>query len=239
MSIFNSQNKIIEIIEHDSTLLPVINRFGIKLGFGDVNIHQACLKNKINEDFFLAIINVFHNNHYFPEHKFIHFSISDIISYLIKTHHYYNSFTLPEIERLFDILVKNDNSHKEIIVLLGKIFSNFKEEFKKHIDYEENIIFPKIIEATEKYQINPNLKLKLPDFNFVNIHTQLDDKIFDIKNILFKYLPPIEDVNNCNAFAHAILRFEKDLKDHSRIEDRILYPRVKQFYPFSNPGHVE
>ncbi len=38
MNVFNAQNKIIEIVNHDINLLPVINRFEIKIGFGNVNI---------------------------------------------------------------------------------------------------------------------------------------------------------------------------------------------------------
>ena len=84
MSNFTTNNKIAEIVEHDSNLLSVLNRFGIKLGFGDISVHQACINNNIDEDFFLAILNVYHNDNYFPEHKFANFKIIDIISYLIE-----------------------------------------------------------------------------------------------------------------------------------------------------------
>ncbi len=229
MSIFNAQSKIIDIVEHDSNLLPVLNRFEMKLGFGDITVNQACTSHKIDEDFFLGILNVYHNDNYFPEQKFVHFKISEIINYLSKTHQYYKSYVLPEIERLFNVLLCNSKAHRDIFLLLEKIFFSFTKEFKEHIDYEENTIFPKIIELFNKACANDAVAVKMPVLNFVSIHSQLDDKIIDIKNILIKYLPPIDDVNNCNAFAIAIFRFEKDLKDHARIEDRILYPKVKLF----------
>lgn len=229
MSIFNAQNKIIEIISHDINLLPVINRFGIKIGFGDVNVNQACINYKIDENFFLAILNVYHNENYFPEKQFINFNVSDIINYLIKTHKYYKSYVIPEIERLFNILLQNEKSYKDIFILLEKIFTNFKIELQKHTNYEENIIFPKIIELSQSVNFNDGIKISTPEINFLNIHSQLDDLIIDIKNILFKYLPTIDDANNCNAFAIAIFSFEKDLKDHARIEDRILYAKLKQY----------
>jgi regulator of cell morphogenesis and NO signaling len=229
MNIFNPQNKIIEIVNHDINLLPVINRFGIKIGFGDLNVKQVSINQKIDENFFLLILNVYHNENYFPEQQFVNFKFSDIINYLIKTHQYYNSYVIPEIERLFNVLLNNEKSNKDIFLLLEKIFTNFKKELQKHTDYEENIIFPKIIELSE----TDNLKITIPELNFINIHSQLDDIIIDIKNILFKYLPTIEDIHNCNAFAIAIFRFEKDLKDHARIEDRILYPKVKQFLNYT------
>lgn len=239
MSIFNENNKIIDIVEHDSNLLSVLNRFGIKLGFGDITVKQACSNNNIDEDFFLAILNVYHNDNYFPEQKFANFKIIDIISYLIETHKFYKTHTLPEIDRLFNLLHSTNTVHKELILLLEKMYTNFKTEFNYHIEYEEKNIFPIIIELSNNDILTNNNKSKLAEFNFINIHSQLDDKIIDIKNILIKYLPPIEDTFNCNAFAIAIFKFEKDLKDHSRIEDRILYPRINQFYNQSTSDHVE
>lgn len=96
MSNFQAHNRIIEIVEHDSNLLSVLNRFGIKLGFGDITVQQACANNNIDLDFFLTIINVYHNDNYFPEQKFIHFKVTDILNYLIETHKYYRLFVLPE-----------------------------------------------------------------------------------------------------------------------------------------------
>jgi len=227
MSIFNSQHKIIEIIEHDCYLLLVINRFGIKLGFGDITVAEACLQNNIDEEFFLAILNVYHSENYFPEHKFTHFKIPDIIQYLIETHRYYKSYILPEIERLFDRLITQNSSENKVLILLGKMFVNFKNEYNNHIENEEKTIFPVILELNTNVHSGIPIKKKVSEFNFTNIHTQLDDTIIDIKNLLIKYLPPLEDANNCNAFSVAIFRLEKDIKDHARIEERILYPRVK------------
>jgi len=237
MSNFTAKNKIIDIIEHDSNMLFVINRFGIKLGFGDITVQEACIKYDVDIHFFLAILNVYHNDKYFPEKKFEEFKISDIINYLVETHQFYKTYIMPEIDRLFSFLINTNNPQQNILKLLEKIFINFKTEFNEHIEHEESIIFPLILELTEK-ECNPNhIQQKIAELNFTNIHSQFDDKIIDIKNILIKYLPPISDTNSCNAFAIAIFKFEKDLKDHSRIEDLILYPRVNQL--FNSSAHVE
>jgi regulator of cell morphogenesis and NO signaling len=34
--------KLADVIHHDFNLIPVINRFGIQLGFGDGTIEQIC-----------------------------------------------------------------------------------------------------------------------------------------------------------------------------------------------------
>lgn len=235
MSNFQAHNRIIEIVEHDSNLLFVLNRFGIRLGFGDISVQQACTNNNIDLDFFLTIINVYHNDNYFPEQKFIHFKVTDILNYLIETHNYYRQFVMPDIERLFNVLLSNEQSQRDIIKLLEKIFLNFKTDFNWHLEYEENTIFPLILELDNKVKGSEENAQKIENLNFVNIHSQLDDNIIDIKNLLIKHLPPIADSNNFNAFTIAILKFEKDLKDHAKIEDLILYPRMNIYSSKNRP----
>jgi regulator of cell morphogenesis and NO signaling len=51
--------------------------------------------------------------------------------------------------------------------------------------------------------------------------------MFDLKNILIKYLPPDYDLNIGNSLLASLFMFEKDMKNHARIEDKILVPKVR------------
>jgi regulator of cell morphogenesis and NO signaling len=78
MHIFSAHDKLSHLVRADYSLLPVINRFGIRLGIKDHTIAQICQEKQINTDFFLAIINTYHNPQYFPEKKtFILFATFD------------------------------------------------------------------------------------------------------------------------------------------------------------------
>ena len=69
-----SNQKASELILHDYLLVPVITRFGIKLGFGEKTIAQLCKENNIQTDFFLDIINAFHDSDFFPNENLQNFS---------------------------------------------------------------------------------------------------------------------------------------------------------------------
>ena len=88
MEFFNEKDKLADVIHKDHTLLPVINRLGLKLGFGDSTIKQLCNRNGIDVTFFVEIINVFRNEHYFSEKKLLNFSVTIVIDYLRETHKY-------------------------------------------------------------------------------------------------------------------------------------------------------
>ena len=51
-------DKMISIIRSNYELLPVLNRFGLKLGFKDKTVKEICEENYINPDFFLAILKL-------------------------------------------------------------------------------------------------------------------------------------------------------------------------------------
>ncbi|MEJ2594881.1 MAG: hemerythrin domain-containing protein, partial [bacterium] len=54
-----------------------------------------------------------------------------------------------------------------------------------------------------------------------------EDKLYDLKNILIKYVPTGRTDANSYKILHELFLLESDLNDHSRIEDLILVPKVE------------
>ena len=83
-----------EVVEEHPSLIPVINRFGIRLGLGDKSVKTICEEYQLDTDFLLTVINTFLNEEYFPERKLQTFHTSQIIDYLTKTNQYYLRYQL-------------------------------------------------------------------------------------------------------------------------------------------------
>ncbi|HEY3371023.1 MAG TPA: hemerythrin domain-containing protein [Prolixibacteraceae bacterium] len=234
MELFNENSKLALVILKDHSLLPVINRLGIKLGFGDETIRNICQEKGIDLNFFVEIINVFHYEAYFPEKRLLDFPVTIVIDYLIKTHQYYKEYLIPENDRLIELFLSANPDESSDNELVRKFYSNFKEEFVIHINFEEREMFPYILELNaviENPALRDQFKQKYPSFSITSFekeHSNMDDKMDDLKNIIIKYLPPNYDQNRGNAFLNNLFMFEKDLKNHSRIEDHILIPKVQQ-----------
>ena len=234
MELFNENNKLASVIHKDHSLLPVINRLGIKLGFGDKTIRNICEEKGIDLNFFVETINVFHYEAYFPEKRLLDFSVSIVIEYLLKTHKYYIEYLIPENDRLIELFLAATPEESAENDLVRRFYTKFKEEFVIHMNFEERVMFPYVLELNGAI-LNPDLRdafhLKYPGYSiegFEKEHSNMDDKMDDLKNIIIKYLPPNYDQNRGNAFLFNLFMFEKDLKNHSRIEDHILIPKVKQ-----------
>jgi regulator of cell morphogenesis and NO signaling len=47
-----------EVVEEHPSLIPVINRFGIRLGLGDKSVKTLCEEHSLDMDFLLTVINI-------------------------------------------------------------------------------------------------------------------------------------------------------------------------------------
>ena len=62
---------------------------------------------------------------------------------------------------------------------------------------------------------------------FVHTHSDIEGKLDDLLNIVFKYLPPQVDDDNVTDVVYDILRLSEDLKKHTFIEEKIMVPLVQ------------
>ena len=222
MGRFTKQSKIIDLVEANYHLLPVINRFGINLGNKDKSLETICLSQNINIDFFLVIVNTFYNEEYFPETELKSFPPTLIIDYLRKTHQHYIDYELPKLESLLKQLIKSNRTEIHQLDLIDQFYLKYKEELLLHIGEEEQEVFPYINSLVEKNRGN----IRYSIHSFEKEHSNVDIKLSDLKNLIVKYIEPVYDNNICNEFLITLYRFEKDIKDHARIEDKILIPMV-------------
>lgn len=220
MEIFSKNHKVAWLISHNYHLLPVFNRFNIKLGLKDKTVEDICNEKNINPEFFLAIVNTYHNEDYFPEKELLSFSPPEIVSYLRKTHKYYIEYVLPKLDTLLKQLIKSSSSISKDLQMVDVFYKKYKKELTLHINDEEERVFPYVIQLAETHQKQTGYTIQ----SFEKEHTNVDEKLNDLKNLVIKYVTPDYDENTCNEFLITLYRFEKDIKDHARIEDKILLP---------------
>ncbi len=221
--------KMADLIHLNYHILPIINRFGIYLGFGDKTIEQVCSQQRINTDFFLEVVNVFNDENYFPSSSFINFDLKDILSYLKKSHEYFISVKLKNIEDKIDNFIKTysvDNLEK--IELIRNFYLEYKSELIEHIKYEDEVIYPYVLWLAN----NKDKAIKeseSPDFHiseYIDNHSNIEEKIFDLKNLIIKYLKLPSPNELSNEILFELFDFEKDIFDHQRLEEKVLIPKA-------------
>ncbi len=210
-----------DLITAHPSLLSLLSRLGISLGFGDRSIADVCEESGVDTAFFLLICNVYTFNNYVPSTAAIlGTDMTGLVPYLEKSHKYYVEKRLPHIECHLDAIAQKLNGR------IGKVFISFfkeyKEEVETHFMHEERDVFPHIrgLMAGKRdatYSIG----------EFIDTHSDIEGKLDDLLNIVFKYLPPQVDDDNVLDVVDDILRLSEDLKKHTFIEEKIMVPLVK------------
>lgn len=210
MALFSPSTPLSDALKREPTLIPVINRFGISLGTGDSSIDTVCRSKELDTDFFLTILNTFANEEYFPERHLKAIDPAIIVEYLRLTGESYLKFQIPNIERHFDSLLQRSGSENNLR-LMRSFFDEVKKDLTDHINFDLHSWFAGIKSPT----LPP---VSIPDGKAI------EDKLSDLRNMMIMHLVGDYDSNLCYAVIVAIIAFEKDLKQNSRIRNRILYP---------------
>jgi regulator of cell morphogenesis and NO signaling len=227
-----SDMKLADVLFHNYALLPVISRFDIRLGFGDKTVAEVCNDSGMNVDFFLEITNSYVDEDYVPQKDLNSFPVSLIINYLKKTHQYYLNEKIPEIEKNIHRITKTAYSNSDKFRLVENFFREYKIELTNHISREESKVYPYVLEiesAFYKNRIDKKLFERISAYSindYASEHDNVEEKLFDLKKIIIKYLPPSDMPALSISILTELFRLEKDLNAHTALEDKTLVPKV-------------
>ena len=221
-TVFSKDTKFAELLTDDRRLLQLLTRFGIGLGFGDRSVAQVCQMNHANTEFFLMICEIYSDSSFKPSPRELqHIDMRDLLSYLKASHQYYLDERFPHIEEHLQHII--EACGQKYGPMLSHFYDEYKQEVMRHIQfYEEEVVFP-YIEALLNGQRTDSYKID----EFEHNHTNIQDVLDDMMNILLKYLPgdilPKERIE----ISYDIMELSDDLNRHSLIEERILVPCVE------------
>ena len=221
MALITAETKLCDVILHEPSVIPVINRFGIILGVGDKSIRTVCEEKNLDCEFFVTILNTFINEDYFPENRLKSFCATQIVDYLTQTNAYYEQFQIPNIERHFNFLINQSDSENNNLELMKQFFDELKKELLSRIENDKNCWFPSIKVAAETLHGEYYGEKFQPD---TEENDSLEEKLDDLKSLFVIHLKGEYDLNLCHGVIFAIYSLEKDIKQHNRIRNRILRP---------------
>lgn len=220
MSLVKPETILSAVIDSEPSVIPVVNRFGISLGTGEVAVGQICAEKHLNTEFFLAIVNTFINESYFPEHKLRTFDSAEIVRYLEETNNYYSHFQLANIERHFRLLMQSVGQGSNIHLLLD-FFHELRDAIMARIETDNRKIFPILKgQAAGRDAVEYIETMDETD-------SGIADRLSDLKSMFVKHLRGTCDNNLLYAVIVAIITLEKDIRQNNRIRARLLRPLLQ------------
>ena len=158
-------------------------------------------------------------------------SIPTLMHYLRASHEYFLRFQLPFIRReLVDALDESNNLSQLIL----KLYDEYAQSIRTHMKYEEKTVFP-YVENLLEGNANGNYDIE----TFSKHHSQTDQKLRELKQIIIKYLPSDGLRNNqLSATLYDIYNNEEWLTLHANVEDEIFIPAIRKLEQRSRQSDV-
>lgn len=219
---YRATDKMSDLICDNYSLLMVMSRFGLSLGFGDKNVKDVCEAQGVDYRTFLAVANFISEDQCTYDEQDIDFSLPALMDYLKRAHTYFLDFNLPAIRRkLIEAIDCSETNGVAFLIL--RYFDEYAKEVRRHMEYENEAVFT-YVEGLLQGRLSDHYNIA----TFVSKHNSIETKLKELKSIIIKYYPEKGNNNLLNAVLFDIFNCEQDLASHCQVEDYLFVPAVTQ-----------
>lgn len=222
---FTPTMRLADLIAANHYLVLALPRVGIPLGFGDKSVAEVCRLYGVPVDFFLMICNAYTFDSYLPDaEELAETDMSPLVPYLIASHHYYLDNRIEHIDNHLQHVADKIGGRSGD--MLKKFFDDYRDEVVEHFRFEEQDAFPPLENLQQGKHIDGSVSAKMGR-HFKQAHGNIEDKLSDLTQIAYKYLPQNALTDEAIEMIFDVLQLSVDLKKHELIEEKILLPYVK------------
>jgi len=225
-SSLSASTRMSEAVSENPFLLLLMEHLDIDLPLMEKSIGDVASETGIDSDLFLTFINLYGDINGAADIPFTGKEVPSIIRYLKNSHRYYSEEVYPGIMETIRGISLSGNS--EETRMIEKFFTEYLAEVKNHFDYEEQTVFPYIVQLNERLT-GMNTEAEKTGYSvseYREHHDDIEEKLDDLKSLLIEYLPLKEGRQGRRRLLFRLYELEHDLRIHSGIEDHILIPLV-------------
>lgn len=210
--------RLADLVSSNRDIILLLPRFGIPLGFGDETVRDVCRAHDISPEFFLLICNIYTFDDYLPDpEELAAIDMHSLVSYLRASHRYYLTERIPHMRRHLANITKALDARQSAV--LQKYFADYHSEVEEHFDLEEQHLFPYLNGLKSASQIDKSTVAQ-----FAQSHDNIKDKLSDLTQIIYKYLPGDQMTEELMELVFGVLQLSHDIERHSFIEEQLLMP---------------
>lgn len=189
---------------------------------------------EINSDFVLKLVDIFRNPALFKIEMLDDVALETIIEYIERTHNYYITKKLPEIEQSIYLFLQEFETNHPLLKTLRVLYTNYYSHLVTHILMEEKCLLPYAKYLLEVLKNGFNAKAYFSkNFNgTINDFTSNHDDSHKLELDFIQKIASEYANNKTDSYIYRILQlqlesFKKDLRVHELIEDYILIPNTR------------
>lgn len=206
----------------------ILQRYNIAQAHTLVYTYEELKQLGVEPEFLMALLSVFEDQQAFRKEAFQKFDLEVIIDYLKKTHLYYQTKKLLEIEQSIHLLVKSYPTAHPILLLLHSFYADYKNHLENHIEMEERELFPYIVRLEKQANGQETISKKpvISVQEFINQHHDTEKDLEEVRMAMVNYSPPADNQTLYRILLSQLQVFEKDMAVHALMEDEVVLPRA-------------
>ena len=210
-TLFTSRMKMADMIAANYDLILMLPRFGIPLGFGEKSVKEVCRDNNVDDHFFLMVCNIYTFDDFRPDDEDLSRIDRRLVAeHLRASHRYYLEERLPHLQHHLDHITECAGYSGEI---LRKYYADYCREVREHVRREERNLAEVGGQRSEVSE------------HYLKSHDNIKDKLNDLTQIIYKYLPGERLNEEMMELVFDILQLSRDLEKHAMIEELLLQPQ--------------
>lgn len=210
--------KMADMIASNYDLILMLPRFGIPLGFGEKSVKEVCRERGVDENFFLTVCNIYSFDDYRPDDEEV--AAIDhrlVVEHLQASHRYYIEERLPHMQHHLDHVAESAGDQSSAV--LKKYFADYCREVRDHVRREERNLANMVSNLADGEPLS-----KAVSENYVKSHDNIKDKLSDLTQIIYKYIPGERLNEEMMELVFDIMQLSRDLEKHAMIEELLLMP---------------
>ena len=215
---YTTDQKMADLLLSNPRLLTLFERMGLRLGFGERSVEEVCAEQGVSAHLLVAMSNIVDERNSAPSiDRLVRDDLRPIVDFLRLSHHNYTEHYFPTLhDHIHTMAAALSARQREII---NSFYDVYETEVLKHFHYEEQTVFP-YIESLISGSRGEGFTIG----DFAETHSDIDEKLADLLNIIIKYLPDGDEAMASHAVLRDIYRIEEELAAHTLIENRLLVP---------------
>lgn len=162
-----------------------------------------------------------------------HESLRRVTEHVVEYHHQYGRRSLPRIDHLLSQTLSAHGQKHHDLALVQRHFHVLADEMVRHMMKEEQILFPYIVKLEEAQAKGkaaaPAMfgSVRNPVRMMRAEHDNAQAELKAIRKLTKDYEAPKDGCTSFQALYAALAEFERDLQQHIKLENEILFPRAE------------
>jgi len=222
-----------DIALHQPTAIRVFEHLGIDYCCGgNQSLAAACATVNLDAHAVLLALEFAAGRPTLPQPEWAKASLELLCAHIIVKHHAYARRELPRLLALCaNVLARHGEAHPELAAIHATL-SQLETEIYEHLAKEESVLFPYIVSVERSLHSLDQEPVScygfLPEPVAVLSHDHEEAAILlaQIRQLSHNFTPPLGVCLSYRIFYTGLQEFEHDFRQHTHLENNILFPRA-------------